>query len=121
MSTNTLNDVRLIDGENQRAAFKYNKVQIDFDSNVWSYVYNFFRKSTVDPTAAETLALSVYKIAAQTRVSPLTIVQSMEGQDGIKLNTTMSYYMNGIRSNATLIGVETAKKPNFYAGRSVLS
>jgi hypothetical protein len=36
------------------------------------------------------------------------------------INLNMAYYLNNIRSRATLLGVNSQVVPNFYAARAVL-
>ncbi|RLA01859.1 MAG: hypothetical protein DRQ47_07530 [Gammaproteobacteria bacterium] len=119
MSANTLNDAYLNDEKNIKVIQNYNSVEVDIDGNEWDYVFGFFKKAMKDVTAAENFAQSIFQVSRQTNVSAVSIVQSMKGQAGLELNASLSYYLNGIRSNATLLGVSNIVKPNFYAGRNV--
>jgi hypothetical protein len=50
----------------------------------------------------------------------LTILDAISDQDQLQLNSTLAYYLNGMRSPATLLGINSAVVPNYYAARNVL-
>ena len=43
-----------------------------------------------------------------------------QGNAGVSLNVNMAYYLNQIRSRATLLGVGVAVTPNYYQARNIL-
>jgi hypothetical protein len=47
-------------------------------------------------------------------------LDEFKGQNGINLSASLAYYLNSIRSRATLLGVGAAVTPNFYQARNVL-
>jgi len=40
-------------------------------------------------------------------------------QNAIQLTATMAYYLNGLRSPSTLLGVNSSVTPNFYTARNI--
>jgi hypothetical protein len=48
------------------------------------------------------------------------LLQEFQGINGVNLNVTLAYYLNQIRSRATLLGVGVAVVPNAYAARNVI-
>ena len=120
MSQNTLNDVVYDDAKNIQPIEDFGENPIEVNGGEYDYILGFFTKSMKDPIAAQNFTLQIYQVARQADISPLDIIQTMEGQTGLELNASLAYYLNGIRSNATLLGVQNIIPPNFYAGRSVL-
>jgi hypothetical protein len=48
------------------------------------------------------------------------VLAEIQGQNQLQLTSTLCYYLNNQRSNATLLGVNALVQPNFYAARNVL-
>lgn len=87
----------------------------------YDHVLSVFEKVMKDKGAALNFAESLYRIAAETEVYVLTLLESLDITNEMTLNASMAYYLNGINSPATLYGVQQAVLPNYYAGRNVLS
>jgi len=117
---NTLNDVVYSDANNIRFVNDYTHIPVDFNSNEYEIVISFFKKAMKDPKTAENFTQSIFQVAARSGISPTSIVETMKGQTGLTLSSSLAYYLNGIRSNSTLLGVQGLGTPNFYTGRSVI-
>ena len=93
---------------------------IEVDANTWdtvnSYMLSVFR--TAD--AAENFSTTLFRIADETNVPVLDILDQIQGMDTIELTATLAYYLNGLRSPATLLGVNEPVTPNAYVARNVL-
>jgi len=111
LNTNTDLTVRVFDNFTQ------------FDANVNANEYNlvtaFFRSITTDEDAVRNLSTSLFEISATTGVLVQTLLDQMKGQSAIQVTGTMAYYLNRIRSQSTLIGVNALVTPNFYTARNV--
>ena len=96
----------------------------NFDINVpadeYDIVYSFFLREMTTPRAAGNFTVSLFRVAETTGISPLTLLDEFKGQNGINLSASLAYYLNSIRSRATLLGVGVAVVPNFYQARNVL-
>jgi hypothetical protein len=64
--------------------------------------------------------MSLFRVAQNTGIPALTLLDEFKGQNGINLSASLAYYLNSIRSRATLLGVGAAVTPNFYQARNVL-
>ena len=117
---NTLNDVQFDDGKNIRIADDFLKSDFVVSANEYDYVLSFFTKAMKDPAAAKNFTASIYQVSRQANIPVTDIVKSMKGQTGIEMNASLAYYMNGIRSPATLLGVNDVTLANYYAARNVL-
>jgi hypothetical protein len=86
----------------------------------YDVVYSYFKNTMKNERAAGNFTVSVFQVAQETNVPPLTLLQNFEGASGIQLNATLAYYLNQVRSRATLLGVGAPVVPNTYAARNVL-
>jgi len=96
----------------------------DYDVNVpaaeYDIVHSYFLQEMGNRTAAGNFTVSLFKIAEDTGIPPLTLLQEMQGNNGVNINVNLAYYLNQIRSRATLLGVGRPVAPNFYQARNVL-
>jgi hypothetical protein len=96
----------------------------NYDVNVpaaeYDVVNSYFVKTMKNKQAAGNFTVSLFRIAESTGVPPLTLLQEFQGTNGVNLNVTLAYYLNQIRSLATLLGVGVPVTPNAYAVRNVI-
>lgn len=100
----------------------------DYDTNVpaqeYDIVYSYFLQEMGNEQIAGNFAVSLFQVAEATGIPVLTLLAQFqnEGQTqlGMNLNVQMAYYLNLIRSSATLLGVTTPMQPNYYAARNVV-
>ena len=94
---------------------------VDVDANTYDVVNSYFLSVFKDRTAAENFTVSLFRIAEETSVPVLTILSQIQDQDQIQLTATMAYYLNGLRSPATLLGILSPVVPNPWAARNVVT
>ncbi len=95
-----------------------------YEANVpaaeYDIVYSYFRSIMTDAEVAGNFTVSMFQVAEQTGIPVLTLLDNIKGQTGLELTLSMAYYLNNIRSRATLLGVNQAPVPNFYASRAII-
>jgi len=99
---------------------EYNKTTFPVEAGEYDYVLSFFRRS-MDLGPARNFTTSMYQVAKQANVPVIDIIETLKGQTGLEMTASLAYYMNGSRTNSAMLGIINKVKPNFYAGRSVLS
>lgn len=93
---------------------------IDVDANEFDTVNSYFESVFTDKTAALNFTTTLFRIAQETRTPVLTLLAQIQDQDQIQLTKTLAYYLNGLRSPATLLGISSQVTPNFYTARNIL-
>lgn len=95
-----------------------------FDANVpaaeYDIVYSYFKQTMKNATVAGNFTTSLFQVASITNIPVLTLLDNLKGQTGLDLSLNMAYYLNNIRSRATLLGVNSQPVPNFYAARAII-
>jgi hypothetical protein len=86
----------------------------------YDIVYSYFLENMKDAVVAGNFAVSVFQVSESTKIPPLTLLDQFRGLTGPDLTASLVYYLNQIRSRATLLGVGVPYVPNFYAVRNVL-
>jgi hypothetical protein len=85
----------------------------------YDIVLSYFRSVFTTTLAAENFTTALFRVAEESDTPALTLLQSMEGQNSVQLTISLAYYLNSIRSPATLLGVLQPTVPNFYTARNV--
>ena len=93
---------------------------IEVDANTWDIVNSYMLSVFRTAEAAENFSTTLFRIADETEVPVLDILAQLQGMDTIDLTATLAYYLNGLRSPATLLGVNEPVTPNAYVARNVL-
>jgi hypothetical protein len=86
----------------------------------YDVVYSYFVEKMGTKQAAGNFTVSLFRIAQETNIPPLTLLDQFQGKTGVDLTASLAYYLNQLRSRATLLGVGVAVVPNQYAARNVL-
>ena len=97
----------------------------DYDVNIpvgdYDVVNSYFKSVMTTKQAADNFTVSLFRVAQDTKIPPLELLKIFEASGAeMDLNINMAYYLNSIRSRATLLGVGIPVAPNFYAARNVI-
>ena len=93
---------------------------VEVDANTWDIVNSYMLSVFKTADAAENFSTTLFRIADETQVPVLDLLTQIEGMDTIQLTATLAYFLNGLRSPATLLGVNEPVTPNAYVARNVL-
>ena len=94
--------------------------ETEVDANDYDVVFSYFRSVFGTGEAAASFAVSLFRIADETGTPVLTLLDSIQDQDKIQLTQTMCYYLNGLRSSTTLLGITAVSTPVVWAARNVM-
>ena len=96
----------------------------DYDVNVpaaeYDIVHSYFLSTMTTSQAAGNFTVSLFRVAEDTGIPVLTLLEDLKTNNGMNINVNLAYYLNAIRSRATLLGVGVVAVPNFYQARNVL-
>jgi hypothetical protein len=95
------------------------KREIKVDAADYDIVRSYFKSIYQDSDIADDFTAVIFQIAQGYERDVHELLEEMKGQDGIAVNATIAYYLNGLRSKATLLGVTAVQQPNYYAARNV--
>ena len=94
---------------------------VNIPANEYDVVHSYFLTQMTSRQAAGNFTVSLFRVAESTGIPALTLLQEMQGNNGVNIDVNMAYYLNQIRSRATLLGVGVPVVPNFYQARNVLA
>ena len=94
--------------------------EVDVPAAEYDAVYSFFRSIYGTSEAAGNFTVSLFRISQQSNIPVMDLLQQMQGVNSqAELNLTLAYYLNAIRSPATLLGINAVTTPNYYVARNV--
>jgi hypothetical protein len=98
---------------------------VDVPAAEYDIVNSYFKSVMTTKQAADNFTVSLFRVAENTGVPALTLLQSFQASGGnvgntLNLDVNMAYYLNSIRNRATLLGIGVPVTPNFYAARNVV-
>jgi hypothetical protein len=97
----------------------------NYEANVpaeeFDAVLSYFRSVFLTNTAAQNMTNSLFRVAEISNISALELLQTFQqgGSTEPEVTMLMAYYLNTIRSPATLLGVLSPSTPNFYTARNI--
>ena len=91
------------------------QVPVDEYDAVLSYFKSVFKSTE----AAGNFTVSLFRVSQQSGIPVMNLLQQFQGQTAPQINLTLAYYLNGVRSSSTLLGVNTPTQSNFYIARNI--
>lgn len=81
----------------------------------------YFRQKMGTTIAADNFTVTVFRIAQESKTPVMVVFQNIQGLDDPQLSLTLAYYLNGLQSLSTLLGIDAVSTPNYYAARNVVT
>ena len=91
----------------------------DVPSAEYDIVNSYFKSVFNTSEQAENFTVAVFRVAQESGVDALTILNQIQGATGPELTANLCYFLNSVRSNATLLGVLQPAVPNYWTARNV--
>lgn len=87
-------------------------------SNEYDAVYGFFT-SIMNTAAAGNFTVTLFRVAQESGIPVINLLNQLSGKNAVQVNAQLAYYLNGLQSLSTLIGINEIAQPNYYAARNV--
>ena len=82
-------------------------------------VLSYFKSVFGTATAAGNFTVAVFRVAQQSNIPVMTLLQQFQGKNGPEITATLAYFLNGVRSASTLLGVNVPTQPNYYIAHNI--
>ena len=93
---------------------RFYRYQQNVDSVEYDAVLSYFKSAFGNTPAAENFTITVFRIAFLSKVPVMDLLQQFQGQTAPQITVSLAYYLNGLRSPSTLLGVNVPAQPNYY-------
>ena len=94
--------------------------ETEVDANDYDVVNSFFESVFGTSQAAANFSVTLFRIADETNTPIMTLLVEIQDQDKIQLTNTLCYYLNGLRSSTTLLGITAVSTPVVWTARNIL-
>lgn len=100
------------------------KFEVVVPADQYDIVNSWFATQMATAQAAENFTVSLFRVSQETNIPALTLLSYFQNEGQVQGTTTLdvqlAYWLNQIRSRATLLGVSVPMQPNYYAARNVV-
>jgi hypothetical protein len=86
----------------------------------YDVVRSYFISVSDSDTIANNFTVFLFRIADITGYHVLSLLDDIKGKSGLEMNAIMAYYLNSIKSKATLYGVSASPQPNQAIQRNIV-
>jgi hypothetical protein len=87
-------------------------------SNEYDAVYGFFSSIMASATAGN-FTVTLFRVAQESGIPVTNLLTQLSGKNAVEVNAELAYYLNGLQSLNTLVGINALAQPNYYAARNV--
>jgi hypothetical protein len=98
----------------------FNQFEFNVPANEYDVVFSFFKTKMSTEEAARSFATTLFRISVNNNIPVVDLLDQIRNMNQMDLTVTMAYYLNGLRSPTTLLGVSQILLPNYYAARNVV-
>jgi hypothetical protein len=96
------------------------KSNLTIDAATYDIVYSFFAERTSDKKIANTFTENLFRVASQSGVDVMELLEAFEGTDKLKMSLTMAYYLNTYSDKTVLYGVSVEVQANQFVTRNII-
>ena len=82
---------------------------------VYSYLASVFKSAEQAGTFTSTL----FRMAQASGISPMELLQSLQGLSAPQITLTFAFYLNTFQSPTTMLGVSVPVVPNYYVAHNI--
>ena len=93
--------------------------EVSVAADEYDAVNSYFKSVFGTAEAAGNFTVTLFRVAQESSIPVLNLLQQIQGQTLPELTLTLAYYLNGLRSKATLLGLSASVSPNYYVARNV--
>lgn len=87
--------------------------------DAYDAVLSYFKSVFDSEEAAGNFTVSVFRVSKISGIPVMDLLQQFQGQSAPEINVTLAYYLNGIQSKSTLLGINVQTQPNYYVARNI--
>lgn len=96
------------------------QTEIVVSTNDFDRVRAFFLLHSDDTVIADDFTSAFFKIQQNYNTTVEDLLKKFEDLGNpLAIDETIAYYLNGLRSKSTLLGISVLQQPNLYAARNV--
>lgn len=92
---------------------------VNVPSQEYDAVYSYMRSVFDTADAAGNFTVTLFRISQQSGIPVMDLLTQIQGLSQPELTLTLAYYLNGLRSASTLLGLNQPVTPNYYVAHNI--
>ena len=93
---------------------------ININGSEYDIVFSYFNSISATRAIATNFTLYLFRISNATGVSVIDLLDGFKGKPSFQITAEIAYYLNTMKSNATLYGISTLPMPNQTIQRNIV-
>jgi len=86
----------------------------------YDIVHGYFVSICATKNIADNFTAVFFRVAQETGISPLDLLDQIKGKKKMEMNQTLAYYLNSFKSKTTLYGISIIPKSNQTVARNIV-
>ena len=99
---------------------EFYNLELRVSANEYEIVQSFFRGYTDSVDVANNFTETLFRISNETGIEVLTLLDTFQSEDSMKVSLTMAYYLNSFSDKTVLYGVSNLLMPNARVQRNIV-
>lgn len=88
--------------------------------NEYDVVHSYFASICESVDIADNFTAILFRIAQQTQVPVLDLLNQLKGKQKMEINQILAYYLNSFKNKTTLYGTSVLPRPNQPVARNIV-
>jgi hypothetical protein len=90
------------------------------NASEYDIVFSYFKKVCDTTKIAGNFTVYLFRIAQETQVPVLELLDYIQGKTKLETNTVIAYYLNSFKSKTSIYGFGTVPQPNEAVARNIV-
>lgn len=99
---------------------EFYNLELIINSNEYDIVHSFFIGNTDSVDVANSYTETLFRISNETGIDALTLLDSFQALDSMKIALTMAYYLNSFSNKTVMFGIDNLLVPNRQVERNIV-
>ena len=103
-----------------KAFQSFDETELSVNAATYEVVLSFFKGLTTTEKIAKSYSENLFKIAQATGIDVLTLLETFEADEKLKVTLTMAYYLNSFSDKTVMYGASDIVAPNYLVARNIV-
>lgn len=99
---------------------EFYNLKLRVSANEYEIVRSFFRGYTDSIDVANSFTETLFRISNETDIDVLTLLDTFQAEDSMKVSLTMAYYLNSFSDKTVLYGISNLLSPSVQVQRNIV-
>jgi hypothetical protein len=95
-------------------------IDLVVNGDTYDIVHGYFLSVCTSKNIAANFTAVLFRIAQETQISVLDLLNQIKGTTKMEMNQTLAYYLNSFKSKTSLYGIAIVPKSNQSVARNIL-